>query len=207
MSRVGGRRAIRLAWAGWCAATLSAMPAPAKSIAPFRVALLVHWGAGAGSDMFRDELARTVAAELATRCFTSVVIADPGAVADDADLVLDVILSGVFDETRFDDPIAGVLEPGEPTKELRRVAYFSVGVDAELSTRASGAPVSRKQFTIHEERRPIFIGEDPQATVRVQAIRQVVGSLAKGLDCGSAKLERKAREALGAKGPTSAGAR
>lgn len=207
MSPVGRRRALRLAWAGWCAVALSTAPAPAKSLAPFRVALLVHWGARAGSDMFRDELARTVAAELGSRCFASVVIADPGGVAGDADLVLDVILSDVFDETRFDDSIAGALEPGEPTKELRRVAYFSVGVDAELSTRASGTPVSRKHFAIHEERRPIFIGEDPQATVRVQAIRQVVGSLAKGMDCGSAKLERKAREALEAKGPASSGAR
>lgn len=207
MSPIRNRCALRLASAGWCAVALWAAPVQARTIAPFRVALVVHWGAGAGSDVFRDDLARTVAAEFATRCFASVVMADPGGVAEDADLVFDVLLSDVFDETRFDDSIATTLEPGEPTKELRRVAYFSVAVDAELSARASGRAVTRKKFIIHEERRPVFIGEDPQATARLQAIRSVLGSLAKGIGCGSAKLERKAREALQESDPASPGAR
>jgi len=201
------RRAVGLACAGGCAAALLAAPARAKSIAPFRVALVMHWGAGAGSDVFRDDLARATAADLATRCFASVVLAERGTVADDADLVFDVLLSDAFDETRFDDSIAGALEPGEPSKELRRVAYFSVAVDAELTARANGKPVARKHFVIHEERRPVFIGEDPQATVRVEAIRNVVGSLAKGIQCGSAKLERNAREAMRGDAVASPGAR
>ena len=200
MSRARARRRlVTLAWAAGCALTTMGAPAvgaAGKTVAPVRVALAVRWGAGAGSDAFRDELARSAAATLATRCFAAVVIADAEPWPEDTDLVLRVDLSDVVDETRFEDSIAGALQPGEPTKELRRVAHFEMTVDATLSTRLTERSVARKHFAVSAYRRPVYIGEDPQDYVRVQAITDVVDDLRRGLGCGGTKLDRKIREAL-----------
>jgi hypothetical protein len=177
--------------------------AEAKQVAPFRTALAVRWGVGAGSDAFRDDLARTLAENLAGRCFAGVTIDDRDPSPGDAELVLSVILSGVVDETRFDDSIAATLQPGEPAKELRHVAHYEVTVDATLATRATGALVGRKHLVSSAAHRPLYLGEDAQATARLEVIDNIVDDVARGLGCGGAKLERKIRDALGAAGEAS----
>jgi hypothetical protein len=183
--------------------TLPAPRADAKQVAPFRTALAVHWGQGAGSDAFRDDLSRTLAANLAGRCFAGVTFVDRDPSPADAELVFSVILSGVVDETRFDDSIATTLQPGEPAKELRHFSHFEVTVDATLSTRATGAPVGRKHLIASASHRPLYPGEDAQATARLEVIDNIVRDLGRALGCGGAKLERKIRDALGAAGEAS----
>jgi hypothetical protein len=180
-----------------CGGGVFAPGASAREIAPFHAALAVRWGGGAGSDAFRNDLSRSLAEVLATGCFAGVAIADGELPAADSDLFLTVVLSQVVDETRFDDSIAGTLRPGEPGQELRRVARFEVSVDATLSARATGAVVRRKHLVANVLRRPVYVGEDPQATARAEAIDRIVNDLAKALGCGGAKLERKIRDALG----------
>jgi tripartite-type tricarboxylate transporter receptor subunit TctC len=175
---------------------LTTIAAQAKEIAPYRAELIVQWGRGAGSDVFRDELARTVAQRLATGCFKDVRIAERQEAESDAELTYTIVLSDVIDETRFDDTIAAALQPGEPTKELRRVAYFEITADAILTARANGAVISRKHMVAHAERRPIYVGEDPQAFARAEAVGDVVDTLTRALSCGSAKLTRKVRDAV-----------
>jgi hypothetical protein len=160
----------------------------------------VEWGAGAGSDAFRDDLARTLAQALAPRCFTGVSVAGQDAAAENAALTFDVILSHAVDETRFDDSISGALQPGEPSQELRRVTYFEVAVDAALTARSSGALVSRKHLVAHVSRRPVYVGEDSRATARAEAIDDIVRDLTRALGCGGDKLARKIRDALGDQG-------
>jgi hypothetical protein len=111
-------------------------------------------------------------------------------------------LSNVVDETRFDDSIATTLQPGEPAKELNRVARFAVAVDATLTTRATGALVRRKHLVANASRRPTFVGEDAQATARAEVIDDIVADLTKALGCGGAKLERAIRDVLGDAGGT-----
>jgi hypothetical protein len=173
-----------------------AAAAHAKEIAPFHVDLVVRWGHGAGSDAFRDELARVMAETLVSGCFAHVEIVDQAPVDSGAELVYTVILSDVVDETRFDDTIAGALQPGEPTQELRRVAHFEVAADATLQSSANGALIHRKHVLAHTYRRPIYVGEDPQAVAREEATRDVVDTLMKSLGCGRDKLVRKIHEAL-----------
>ena len=198
----------RLALFACCAFTLLvARGAGAKEVAPFRAALAVRWGEGAGSDAFRDDLSRSLAASLAGRCFAGVVIAERDPEPAGVDLVLTVVLSRVVDETRFDDSIATTLQPGEPAKELRRVTRIEVAVDATLSARATAALVRRKHFVANVSRRPNYVGEDPQTTARAEVIDDIVANLARGLGCGGAKLERKIREALGMVGEAPAGPR
>ena len=127
----------RLALFAWGSLAFVVPGAVAKELAPYRVALSVGWGPGAGSDAFRDDLSRSMAAALATGCFTGVAIVGRDPEAQGTDFVFEVTLSSVVDETRFDDSIAGTLQPGEPTKELRRVTRFEVTVDAILTARVS----------------------------------------------------------------------
>jgi hypothetical protein len=191
---------FRLALSACILPTIFASNAPAKGVAPFRAELAVRWGAGAGSDAFTEDLTRSMAEGLATGCFSSVVIADARQREEDSDLILTVVLSDTVDETRFDDPIAGVLQPGEPAKELRRVAVLAVTVDATLSARVNGAVVCQKHFVVSVSKRPVYLGEDPQETARRQAIESAVRQVKKMLGCGDAKLERKIRDALSARG-------
>lgn len=181
--------------------------AEAKEVAPFRAALAVRWGEGAGSDAFRDDLSRSLAATLTGRCFAGIAMVGREQAPADADLVLTVVLSRVIDETRFDDSIATTLQPGEPAKELRRVTRVEVTVDATLSTRATGALVRGKHLVASVSRRPIYIGEDPQATVRAEVIDEIVVNLARALGCGGARLERKIRDALRGAGEAASGPR
>ena len=207
MSRGLGGVFFRLALLA-CAGVAIALPAAAaKEIAPYRVALAVGWGAGAGSDAFRDDLSRSLAQALASRCFAGVALAGPDSKAEGAELTFSVVLSGVVDETRFDDSIAGALQPGEPARELRRVTYFEVTVEAALTARASGALVNQKHLVAHVTRRPVYVGEDSRATARAEAIDDIVRDLIRALGCGGDKLTRKIGTALGDPGPVAPGPR
>jgi hypothetical protein len=196
MIRPVGHRASRLA-ATVCASLFFLLSvSAAKETSPYRVALAVRWGAGAGSDAFREDLSRSLTEALASRCFARIAPAGPNFDAEGAELVFDVVLTGVVDETRFDDSIARALQPGEPAEELRRVTYFAVTVDAALTARLSGALVSRKHLVAHVSRRPVYVGEDSRATARAEAIDNIVHDLARALGCGGDKLTRKIRAAL-----------
>jgi hypothetical protein len=175
--------------------------AEGKDPAPFRVALAVRWSGDAESDAFRDDLARSLAGVLGSRCFASVSTGGEGQATPASDLVLEVLLSDPLDETHFDDSIATALQPGDPTQELRRVARFEVTVDVTLSARASDRVVQRKHFFVSVYRRPLIPGEDPQASARAEAIERIVTDVAKWLRCGQAKLERRVRDALGTDSP------
>ena len=181
--------------------------ASANEVAPYRVALSVRWGEGAGSDAFRGDLSRSLAVALAGGCFVGVEISGRDSVADAAEFVFDVVLSGVLEETRFDDTIAGTLQPGEPAQELRRVTHFEVSVDAALTARANQTLVKRKHLVARASRRPVYVGEDAQATVRADAIDDVVRDLTRALGCGGDKFVRKLDAALGDARPAPPGPR
>jgi hypothetical protein len=179
-------------------ALLLAAPSHAAPVLPFRTAVTLEWGEGAGSDAFRDDLGRALTQSLAQGCFAGVeLVADDPATAH-ADLLLSVLLSDVSEELRVEDSIAGALQPGEPGKELRRVALFEVSVNATLDTLAGRVPVARKQLRASVSRRPLVLGEDPQVTARSRAIEQIVSALKKAFCRGGAKQEGKIREALAA---------
>jgi hypothetical protein len=207
MSRRACRLAAVLALAAGVAASTSDAEGRAAAPAPVHAALVVQWGHGAGSDAYRDDFARALAQALGSRCFATVLVADPGAEVPGVDVVLDVVLSDIFDEIRFDDSIATALQPGEPNQELRRVAQFSMTIDAALTPAAGGRTIAAKRFVVNEERRPLYVGEDPLATVRTEAIRDAVRDLVRKLGCGTGALDRKIRDALNETKPEPSGAR
>jgi hypothetical protein len=200
MSRGGFGLGSQLALAVCCGIVSLAPAATAKDIAPYHVALAVRWGAGEGSDAFLNDLQRSLAATLATGCFATVSIVRPADAGEGADLEFAVVLSNVVDEIRFDDTIAGTLQPGEPTKELRRTTHFEVTVDARMTAKINGALVHSKHLVSNVSRRPNYVGEDPQATVRAEAIDNIVRDLTRALGCGKAKLAQTIKDALGETG-------
>jgi hypothetical protein len=158
------------------------------------LAILVRWGGDAGSEAFRTDLERSLDDALVGSCFAHVNPAEDDPAAAKGDLVLTLVLSNVQDETRFDDSIAAALNPGEPTNELRREARFAVDVAASVVATASGATVVERRLHADASRRPVMIGEDPQAYARARAIERIVGDVRKAL-CGSAG-EKRIRQAL-----------
>jgi hypothetical protein len=158
------------------------------------LAVLVRFGGEAGSDAFRADLERGIEDALVANCFAHVIPAGDDPAAASGDLVLTVVLDHVRDETRFDDSIAEALKPGQPERELRREARFAVDVAATLSARATGALVLTRSFRADATRRPLIIGEDPQAYARSQAIERIVSEIRRGL-C-SAKAVRRIAEAV-----------
>jgi hypothetical protein len=180
------------------ALALALIASPAAAAAgglPYRIVIAPEWGAGAGSDVFRDDVGRAVADALSHACFAEVALAD-GATRPEGDLLLALYLSNAIEELRFDDPIAGALMPGEPGKELRREAYFEVSIDAELRSLADLALIERKAINARIARRPMILGEDPQATARQEAIDRIVRDLAKAFCRGGDKLAKKIKAAL-----------
>jgi hypothetical protein len=175
----------------------AATPAPAKNTPlPYRVVIASSWGDGAGSDTFRMDLQRAVADAFGRGCFTEVVVVDDDPANAAGDLLLAIYLSDAIEEIRFDDTIAGALMPGEPAKELRREAFFQVSVDARLTSRADLAPVEGKAFVAAIARRPMVLGEDPQASARQLAIERIVSDLSKTFCRNADKLARKIKAAM-----------
>jgi hypothetical protein len=158
------------------------------------LAILVRWGGDPGSDAFRTDLERSLEDALVGSCFAHVNPAEDDPAAANGDLVLTLVLSDVHDETRFDDSIAAALNPAEPANELRREARFAVNVSASLVSRATGATVLERSLHADASRRPVMIGEDPQAYARARAVERIVGDVRKAL-CGSGG-EKRIRQAL-----------
>jgi hypothetical protein len=183
-----------------CGCTAFLVPrAEAKQVAPFRTALAVRWGQAAGSDAFRDDLARTLAENLAGRCFAGVAIVDRDPSPGDAELVFSVILSGSSaDPLRIyrDHPAAR-----RPAKELR--PSRTSGHVTRDPVHAWGKRALVGLNLVRSTHRLTIPGEDAQAAFRLEVIDNIVGDLARALGCGGAKLERKIRDALGAAGEAS----
>jgi hypothetical protein len=186
-----GALVLALGAAGWVTA-----PALAAGGLPYRVAIYPTWGAEAGSDAFLSDLSHALADALSHGCYAGVEIVDDVPAEAQVDLLLSVVLSDVLEELTFEDSISGALQPGEPTKELRRVARFEVSVASTLETLVTRRPVESKRLVASISRRPLVLGEDPQVTARQLAIERIVSDLRKAYCRGGAKLLRKIQKAL-----------
>ena len=190
----------RRLWVPALAAALAAGPALAAAAPlPYRLSIEVRWAAGGGPEAFRDDVARALADAYTGRCYATAT--DSGAEeasAPPADLRLIVGLSALKEQLRFLESVATSLQPGDPEKDLRRVALFDVTVDGMLATAASASPVQTKHFVVSISRQPIVPGEDPQASARALAVERIVDDLGKVMCKGTDKLDKKIKAALAA---------
>lgn len=131
------------------------------------ISIRVRWDREAGtvgSDALRDDFARAIVSAIAFRgCYGEVRPADAP-----APITLDVALSGLEEELRYDDSMAERLAPGEPSKELRQRAEFRIF--AHWTLRAGDAVYREDTFRVERIVRPRILGEDPAVTAREEAL-------------------------------------
>ena len=100
---------------------------------------------------------------------------------------------------RFDDSLATAVTPGEPTKELRRVALVDVDNNLRLFVREGEREVATKSFHANIQYRPMYVGEDPQASARARVIEDIVAESRKLLCKSGGKLAARVRGEPGAR--------
>lgn len=165
-------------------------------LSPWSLAVDVRWAGEAGPEAFRADVERALAATLGGRCVASVEAGADAARTGSSDLVLVATLSKFLEELRFDDSLATAVAPDDPGTELRRVATLEVDTGLQLLTRAGDREVATKSFHLGEHYRPVYLGEEPQATARARVIERIVDETRRAMCKSGGKLAARVRETL-----------
>jgi len=160
--------------------------------APFDLTLLVDYGNNVVSQSLRDEVSAAVLDELhRAGCFRSVglVRPDPG---DDDDLVLDLTLLDVIDETTFEVSLAQRDSPMAPPETAQRqIARLRVSFRLALRTASDDVLLREKERRVERTYRPLT-NEDPRYAARQETL-DAVAEVLRGFACkGSPKSLQKA---------------
>ncbi|HJQ97952.1 MAG TPA: hypothetical protein VJ826_06515 [Candidatus Polarisedimenticolaceae bacterium] len=188
-------------------AALATLAAPGSTAAkgkqpdllPFSLAVEVRWGSGNGPEAFRADVERAVATAAAHGCVAEISTGASAASGGTSDLVLVATLEGFVEELRFDDSLATAVTPGEPTKELRRVAMVDVDNTLQLYVREGAREVATKSFHAGVQYRPMYVGEEPQVSARARVIEDIVDESRKLLCKSGGKLAARVRGEPGAR--------
>jgi len=164
---------------------------------PVDLALRVAYGAEPGPESLLDDVAHVLLAELRAKgCFRGVAPAAPGR-APEADVLLEVMLSEVREETRFEQSLAERAQAADATATaVGVVATFALRVDYRLAAVPGGTVVRDGGFRVSGERRPRYAGDDARAGARGEALLDLARRTRAKLNHGSpAKLARAIEEA------------
>jgi hypothetical protein len=166
----------------------------APDLRPYTLAVEARWGHAPGPEAFRADVERALATSAAAGCVAEIAAGSDAVSGGRSDLVLVVTLDSFIEEIRFDDSLATAVTPGEPTKELRRVAVVEVDNTVLLSVRDGDREVATKSFRADVTYRPMYIGEEPQATARARVIEEITDETRKLLCKTGGKLAARIRE-------------
>jgi hypothetical protein len=184
-------------------ATLAAPGSSAKDkqpdLRPFSLAVEARWGSGTGPEAFRADVERALATSAAHGCVAEISTGASAVSGGSSELVLVATLDGFVEELRFDDSLATAVTPGEPSKELRRVAMVDVDNTLRLYVREGAREVATKSFHADVQYRPMYIGEEPQASARARVIEDIVDESRKLLCKSGGKLAARVRGEPGAR--------
>jgi hypothetical protein len=167
-------------------------PGHAGERLPFRLAVRIGSASPEASTSFADDAARAIIAELQAKgCFRAVVPAAAGG-APDTDLLLDVTLSDLRDEIRYDQSLAERAQPTDATEvAVGNEALLSFRTEIVLAALPGGAVVRKAGFDVQAVRRPRVPGDDARAGAQTEAIRELARKSRSGICRGSgAKLKR-----------------
>jgi len=181
-------------------AGFAALPVIAADPLPYSLAVQVHYAdpAEAGPAILLEELEIAIIDTLrAQRCFQVLPpMPDARDSSSKRDLVLEVTLSSVLDETRSELSLADRAAPGGSGRELMGVAVFSVDVEAEVLVMPMGVGVRSKRFHLEAQHQPRMSGEDS----REEARRAVELQVARKVASMACKLSPKRVEQLRTEG-------
>jgi hypothetical protein len=153
------------AWASGAAA------GSAEPRLPYDLAVRIRFGAGPGSASLLDDAADALLPELRAKgCFRAVSLAEPAGVPE-GDVLMEVTLSEVREETRYEQSVAERAQPIDAAQAaLGLVAAFSLRAQIRLASIPGGTVVREAGFGAAAERRPRSPGDDAQAGVRAEAL-------------------------------------
>lgn len=162
---------------------------------PYALALQVTAGEERVSEGLREDIERSILAELGARgCVREIRRSEPGA-EPRADLLLKVSLDGIEEEIRYEPGIAE-LSSGSPDTLERYVARFHVTARLEILALRDSAPVWAKRVRVGADRRPMTRDEDVAAAARAQAVEQLTQEARRALCGGGRRKIQKKLEAL-----------
>jgi hypothetical protein len=138
---------------------------------PFDLAVRMRYGAEPGSESLLDAAADALLPELRAKgCFRDVHLAPPEGVPE-ADVLMEVTISEVREETRYEQSVAQRAQPVDAAQAaLGLVAVFSLRADIRLASIPGGTVVREDGFQASAERRPRSAGDDAEAGVRADVL-------------------------------------
>lgn len=179
------------------------VPTPAADDAPrpYRLVVFAAYGEPLGPEALRDELERELVEMLdVDRCFQSVVRSTADA-ADEADLIVEVILDRYHEDTRHDVTIATEKRSGEPGNALQWSATIEAVVHLQVRRARDRAVVKmkRKHERVTRRAQPV---EDTRFEARATLIEGIVRGVRSYLcKVSPEKWEKQIRQAR-APGPS-----
>jgi hypothetical protein len=181
------------------AALLSAAGPPLRSgeRLAYTLALRIRFETASPSASLADEVASSVLAELRAKgCFREVRLA-PSEGAPEADVLLELVLSEMREEVRYEQSVAERAQPLDPgTAALAYVATLSFQTSLALAALPGGDVARTGDFHVSVERRPRAVGDDARTGARMDAMRDLARKTRATLCKGSASKLAGAIEAV-----------
>ena len=184
-----------------CVGLGTGSPAAKGKPLPYKLGVRVTHGKPAGPAAMRADLRRGLLEALNNAaCFESVRGVD--AAASNTDLLLEVVIIDIEEETRYDISMATLSSPNtEPGTDKQLVATVRGEFHVELLTVPASARIRSRKFIHIGSHRPI-LNEDPRAEARWEMLNEAVRSLrvfaCKGSEKKVARAIEQARTKAGA---------
>jgi len=171
------------------AVLLSAAGPPGRSgeRLPYTLALRIRFETASPSASLADDAASSVLAELRAKgCFREVRLA-PAEGVPEADVLLEMVLSEMQEEVRYEQSLAERAQPLDPgTAALGYAAVLSFQTSIALATLPGGNVARTGDFHVSAERRPRIAGDDARAGALLDALRDLARKTRSTLCKGSA---------------------
>jgi hypothetical protein len=185
--------------AAWWVLVLSVSGAAASESEqplPYTLGVHVEFGTPKGPDSVRDEIQRRVVHNLAPRGWFTEIVEWEQDDRTPVDLLLQVTLDDLRRETHYDTSMAERRDDADPLSKQQFTVDWEVVISVDLFLMPEGIAVRSSRFKETNSRRPRYLGEDTEAAIRDEAIRDVANSIRRAAFKGSLqKLERKIDQA------------
>jgi len=161
--------------------------------APYDIHVALSFAAASGDEEMRDELELPLLSELRrANCFRSVVGVVAGAAkngaADDDTLVLNVVVSELFEETVYDTSIAQRSDPQAPEQlALLHTSRVYAVLEVSLEHPANAVELRSKRLRGSGAHRPLMLGEDARHTALQEATIEAAHAVRRFVCKGGAK--------------------